>query len=863
MQHFNKILPSLTSIVAGIIISVTVTIGLYFGLTVRIVDKEAPQPTTQVDLKSIHYENPILIGDIGSSGYPHDSSLWFRDYSHHGAQFSKLFLKEEPYIDAVEFEHFKSDITVHLKQIKQYGFNTIEVPGFIEFVDFKKLADPVYQPNSEYTKRHAEFRKRFGEIFRIANSLGFKVILKTDMVVLSRPLEQYLIRHNINRNVDNPEFWKIYSAGLEELFEEFPEVDGIMIRIGEAGAIYSQQGWDYWSELIVTSNESTRRMLQSFIDVAAKYNRKVIFRSWAVGIGKVGKIHTVPEAYASVLNDIQADNFYVSTKYSRGDFWSYLPLNPTLVTGPHNRLVEFQTRREFEGWSSFPNYTAGDYQKALQSFVSQNPNIKGGWIWTHAGGPLFQAPRTFYLHEGLWVWIDANLFTTAKLLLNPNSNLEDLTDEWIRLRLGDDPLLRSTMKRILLESHERAQSAVTFRPFAKKQVYALAQEVPPVSFSYWNIVGGNSSIFSHLYLLAKDDIDSVIAADQENTNQIKKMNQDFHQVANRITKTTDQLQKMKQSFDYMQNVAETLMSYRIFFLNYFAWLDGKAEPEIYKKALSNFEIKLIEHENQYQNNFDFPAYNFTEALRLVDIAKRTTASVWSARLLLIVTILLLIFSIRKIYSSKPNSAISNNQYFSISFGFLIYLFAVGLTFSAGRGIYFSILIAVMGLMYLVLFHLLFRSTEKSIAYSLTAAFAMAFVVLAFIALRGPFYFWFQFWISPSIRALFLIPFLLLAVLGYGWVIHGQKIDANQKQRLKSRLAIIVGSQLFIFGLIMKVFGLNPFITTLNNELVVLPYFLSLIHGFVVHLNIPTSLPIVIMSVGLVPLLIGGVQVMKK
>ena len=78
------------------------------------------------------------------------------------------------------------------------------------------------------------------------------VYLLTDMLAVSPPLEAYLERTVGGLDVDDPALWSVYQAGLAELFESMPFVDGLMVRVGEGGAVY-QAGWDYSSKLAVTS----------------------------------------------------------------------------------------------------------------------------------------------------------------------------------------------------------------------------------------------------------------------------------------------------------------------------------------------------------------------------------------------------------------------------------------------------------------------------------------------------------------------------------------------------------------------------------------------------------------------------------
>ena len=251
------------------------------------------------------------------------------------------------------------------------------------------------------------------------------------MVILTPPLKAYLQKSLGSLDTTNPAFWKVYKLGLQEIFNEFPKIRGIYIRIGEAGTIYNTEGWDYASELLVKSKAAVQTMLTAFLDVAEQFNKLVIFRTWSVGVGKIGDMHTNPDTYKAVLDKINSNNLLVSTKYCNGDFYSFTPLNQTLFSGPHRRIIEFQARREFEGFNAFPLYVGPLHQHALSTLIRKNKNIEGVWLWTQYGGPLRAGPRSLYPFHGFNLITDLNVYTTAKLAQNPYADINDLTEAWI------------------------------------------------------------------------------------------------------------------------------------------------------------------------------------------------------------------------------------------------------------------------------------------------------------------------------------------------------------------------------------------------------------------------------------------------
>ena len=138
-----------------------------------------------------------------------------------------------------------------------------------------------------------------------------------------------------------------------------------------------------------------------------------------MGVGAVGDLHTNPESYEAVLGGIDDPRLIVSTKYTMGDFYSHLPLNPTLEVGSHRRIVELQARREFEGFGALPNDLVADEAQALRQFLAANPHVEGIWNWTQEGGPLRAGPMTLYLRTGFWQMYDLNTYGAGPAGVGP------------------------------------------------------------------------------------------------------------------------------------------------------------------------------------------------------------------------------------------------------------------------------------------------------------------------------------------------------------------------------------------------------------------------------------------------------------
>lgn len=118
-------------------------------------------------------------------------------------------------------------------------------------------------------------------------------------------------------------------------------------------------------------------MLRTLLPVFERHGRTLVFRSWSVGLGPLGDLHHDPETYLNALGSIDSPALIVSTKFVAGDYFGFLPLNPTLLVGDHRRIIEFQARREYEGFGALPNYLGHAHRKSLHQVSEANPNLGG------------------------------------------------------------------------------------------------------------------------------------------------------------------------------------------------------------------------------------------------------------------------------------------------------------------------------------------------------------------------------------------------------------------------------------------------------------------------------------------------------
>jgi hypothetical protein len=829
---------------------------------------------------------PLRFVDPGAVGVLRDPSTWdAADYSHNMRTFVHAIKDEPPYVDEALFEEIVVDLDAYLQRMVAYGNGGVVFGGFLEFVNFDRVGNgtEIYAADSPYRRRHEAMRQHFGRLFQIAKRLDMEVVLATDMVALTRPLEEYFQRRFGGVDVSNPALWEVYRAGLEELFETMPGLDGIMIRIGEAGAIYNVSARNYYSALHVRTDEAVRTMLKAFLSIGAMRNKRVYFRTWSVGVGNIGDMHTNPLTYQRILAPLDQPNLVVSTKLIAGDYDSYLQLNPTLLTGAQARLVELQARREFEAFNAFPNYMGPQHQVALQTFRAGNPNIAGSYMWTQTGGPHHAGPMSLYPFHGFWLPIDANVYATSRLAWDPDADLGAITHAWVRQRFGTDAEVVRAITEILYRSREAVLKGFYIGPYARRQVRALGLEPPPMMWIFkWDILAGDSASLASIYFTARDELDAAIAEGFEAV----EVAQGMRELAARIdpARVSDPalLAGLIESLEYEIDLFTTLAWYRRLFLRYYQWIDtGSAESRRdWQEAHARFLEQRDRHVARYGTDLDFPAFNFFASDTGLAHATRAEPLAWLARGLLGMLVILFVAGglVARRAPSRPGrrGLIALLRAWAVPFrgppqhelrasdvavvlGALVLLGLGQLVLSSLLSPAHAVVVAVVGAGFAGAPLLVCRGQAR--AAWLTAATAAGFLptalFLAASAWRGPGRVGFLFWTSTEFRLIFVTALAAAIVWGLFVLYAVARTWMGQRpaQALGS-VALAVGAALVGLGALPALLGLERALTLINDQMAVLPLGLSRILGLTTHLGIPLGLPVYLMLAGGALVLLG-------
>ena len=823
---------------------------------------------------------PLRMVDIGAVGVTPDPAQWTSgtDYSHASGAFENAYLEQPPYIDQTALSADYAQWKTFLEHSLANGYTAVAWPGFIEYVDFADAeGGPVYAKDDSHIARATAMREAFSPFWNLARDLGLKVYLRTDMLTLTPALADYFTARFGSADAANPGLWKVYADALHRLYAQEPALSGILIRIGEGGSIYQTPGLDYYSTIGVRTVDAVQTMLRGFLAEAEASDRDVIFRSWSVGIGAVGDMHTNPASYEAVLAGIDSPKLIISTKYTLGDFYSWLPLNDTLEIGDQRRIIEFQSRREFEGLGAFPNDLGTSYQWALQTLLGKNPHIEGVWTCTQDGGPWRAGPMSLTLTSGFWQLYELNTMLAGDLARDPDADVGQITIGWAREYLSEDPTTVDAIARAMALSRDAIAQGLYIAPFAEQRVFAIGLEPPPQMWLFeWDILTADSATLSVMSSIIGDRRDEAIRLGEEAVQTAERMRELISSTDAATWRSKELRAAFADTMDYEVDTLRLLAAYRAMFLAQEQWhatlsADAYAEGQTARDA---FEALAAGHLARYQGDVNYPAWNLTAAQQGIERADRDLAMAWIARGLLALALtwlLIMVVASRTRLVRRPGAAAPRAMWLAATRPWraqestlglrtrdrCVLVLVPGALLLATRGIQTSLLAPIQlavtlgaWALFVTVVLLLLRGRSAWAVIAAVGGVSVLRCILTLVALSftGPGGYWYAFWADPGLRTLYIT----LACTAFMWtfVAAGWALSAALGPRRATGTVLAgIGAALAVPATIVGVVGLEQALTAWNDQMGLLPWGLARILGITTYLGIPDDTPWVAAAVG--------------
>ena len=267
---------------------------------------------------------------------------------------------------------------------------------------------------------------------------GIQTYAMADLVLLPKSLIKKYNMEKTFGDPKDPQTEKFLRAMIDQIFERFPNLDGLFVRIGETylqDAPYHQGNINDKMDADKTIIPLAQLLRE---EISVKRNKNLIFRTWL-------SFDENLDTYLKVSNAIEPhSNLVFGVKHVEGDFHRTTPFSKVLGQGRHRQLVEVQCAREYEGKGAYPNYIArgviegfeehadmpASQLNSIRDFYEQKPEMFAGiWTWTRGGGG--DGP---YIKDEIWT--DVNAWVMAQWASNPAEKEEKILERYAVERLG-------------------------------------------------------------------------------------------------------------------------------------------------------------------------------------------------------------------------------------------------------------------------------------------------------------------------------------------------------------------------------------------------------------------------------------------
>ncbi|MEZ0273890.1 MAG: hypothetical protein ACAH88_03215, partial [Roseimicrobium sp.] len=332
------------------------------------------------------------------------------------SKISFAHLKMEGAEGAAQWAQIRTDLETFCAKAAAMGFNAVSLD------DVTHLADHAWY-ELDTRARIARWRTEFRRCFEVVRSHGLQIYLTMDVFSATPAVREQLTR--LRRRVED-----FLGELLDGFLSDFPEVAGVIQRIGESDGRDVVD--DFRSELYLKHPRQVNRFLKTLLPVFEKHGRKLIFRTWTVGAYRIGDLMWHRGTFTSVLKGVQdSPALIVSMKYGETDFFRYLPLNRNFFRTRVAKIIELQTRREYEGCGEYPSFTGWEYERYARE-LEQAENMVGLMVWCQTGG--WVPFRRLALLEESAVWTDLNTFVTIRVF-QKNQLVEEAVRDFAESRL--------------------------------------------------------------------------------------------------------------------------------------------------------------------------------------------------------------------------------------------------------------------------------------------------------------------------------------------------------------------------------------------------------------------------------------------
>ncbi len=390
------------------------------------------------------------------------------------------------------------DFRIFAAAAAESGFNAISIDDLAHLYSHHSY-------EKKLKKSLLGYRELYEKIFDIAGKNSLRVYVNSDVMFFNDTLMREI------RNLDD--ITDFLLKGIEKVFSEFSLVKGIIFRIGECDGI-DRRKEEFQSRLSIRRAADAARLISKLLPAFERQGRSMIVRTWTVGAYSVGDLIWNPLTFNRVFGGIESPSLVISMKPGESDFFRYLSLNRHFFRSAHRKIIEIQSRREYEGFGAYPAFNGSEWSRYLHG-IKKAENMAGCMIWCQTGGWGPFRRRTFLDEDG--VWNEINTFAALKIFrdgLHPDKALA----AYARRRNLDEDVFIKLMKL----SEEVIYELLYIDEFAVKRIFFRRTRIPTLLSVYWNHIIINHSMRKLLRCLV-DNGDLKIEQGYDALKKIKRM----------------------------------------------------------------------------------------------------------------------------------------------------------------------------------------------------------------------------------------------------------------------------------------------------------------------------------------------------
>jgi len=358
---------------------------------------------------------------------------------------------------------------------------------------------------------------------------------------------------------------------------------------------------------------------------------------------------------------------------------------------------------------------------------------------------------------------------------------------------------------------------------------------------------GSSLELSHLYEATGSDFQEVLQRASHDRRQISLQKDLLLQARDTLDAPSEELDRQISQLEFYADLLSLVDYYTRFALHYYHWMDSGQLPSSvdYKLAMGQFRATVAYHRQKYLEDADPGGMDLEALLQGMRVAEQTDRSVRWARVVTVILLFMLLMGIprfirdrgyRKFAGSlyfdamfRPNKVSDLNAWHSIprlALAMVLLYFYGGVILSSFVSWLLPLVLGIMSLFPVVFLILVMDNARKTpeVMVSLMAPKVLILAgILGVVAVRGPMFFWFHFWVSPVFRLLFMGAFGLL----YFHQIHvytvlARKWSHRNRRGAASMVGMALGLQYLACAAILLAFGPEKTLAALNRDLNLLP-----------------------------------------